>query len=97
MIDFRFGVCCAVPISSAFGQEVGVQETLLDVRGLVETLRAAVVNAEAFGLASAAMFNLTVLLDVSSTLNWMYAFVIIAPCGMVTPVKRIPITWALWS
>lgn len=97
MIEFRFGVCCAVPMSPAFVQEMGVQETLLDVRGLAETLRAIVLNAEAFGLASAAIFNLTVVLDVSSTLNWMYAFVIVAPCGMVTPVKRIPITWALLS
>jgi len=91
-MGLRFGVRCDIPISPTFSQDWGDQDTLFDVLVLFETLRKVFENAEALELASPTMVRFVVLLVVSSTLNWIYAVVIVAPIGIFTPVKRIPTT-----
>ncbi len=72
----KFGVRCAEPIVD---HEVGDQATTFVVLIRVETSRVLFVNAGELALRSPRMERFTVLEDVSTALNWTYAFVIVAP------------------
>jgi len=63
-MDFRFGVCCATPVSPILDQAEGDHMTLLDVLARFDTFRADVANADAFALASPLMASCIVWLEV---------------------------------
>ena len=63
------------------------------VRGLEDTSRAVVVNVVGLAESWPNTVRLVAMLSTSSTWNWMYARVTVAPFGTVTPVKRTPTVW----
>ena len=95
----RSGVCCAAKASPAVQAGMLLQSTEAVVSSPGSILRER--SKEAFwklpgSFPSSPQKVISVASESdSSAVNWMYALVMVAPCGIVRLSNRIPTIWAL--
>src|SRR5262245_12265607 len=91
--EARSGVLWSGPACPSVVHAAGVQCTDAVVFAREDTFPAAAVKVRALSASSPLMVREVEVEDSSWTLNWMWAFVIVALLGMVRLLKRMPTVW----
>src|SRR6266540_3472701 len=97
MTAARFGVCSFGPTSLTVVQATGDHATDAAVLCLDDIFWLEATNVGALSVAWPWIVSEVASELTSSTLNCTYALSICTPCGMATPLKRIPTVWLLPS
>jgi hypothetical protein len=88
-------VCWSGPASPTVSHAGGLQDANAVVLGREEMSFNAVENVDAASEACPSMMSEVTSVSTSSAWNWTEALAIVAPCGTLMPVNRMPTSWSV--